>query len=243
LKWLTTDVVLWTVQVIIVLVVAMALAVYAVTVSWSSRYMLTAYPSIAFLLAASYLAWFRPRWQGLATATVIGLNLGLAVYGLFGLLIPTYAIPRTLTADEQKQLTPLNANIGDTAQVLGYEATTLGVKPGGELILNVAWLPLSQTDIPYTVFVHLYDPELGSLTQLDIYPGQGNYATTVWDVGRPFVDTYRLTLPPDTPPTSQAKILLGLYDEATMQRLPVTGADAGPAEESWVQFGILQIQP
>ena len=242
---LTPDVMLWSVQVITVVAVSAALVVYLYKYIHGvhGRYLFTAFPAMALLFAAGALVWVRPRSQGRLTLAVLTLFAALAVYGLFGLLIPTYAIPRTLTSDEQKQLTPLDADIGDTARVLGYSVNTSAVRPGGELILNVAWLPLSQTDIPCTVFVHLYDPELGSLTQLDIYPGQGNYATTVWDVGRPFVDTYRLSLPPDTPPTSQAKILLGLYDEATMQRLPVTGADAGPAEESWVQFGSLQIKP
>ena len=32
-------------------------------------------------------------------------------------------------------------------------------------------------------------------------------------------------------------ILLGLYDASTGERLPVTGANAGPVEERWVEFG------
>jgi len=243
LQWLTTDLVLWAVQVITVLAVTVALAVYAVTVSWSSRYLLTAYPSIAFLLAAGYLAWFRPRWQGLATVLVIALNLGLALYGLLGLLIPTYAAPRSPSQAELSQMTPLDANIGDTARVLGYKLSTQSARPGEELAVTIYWLPQSRTDKPYIIFVHLYEPSLGSLTQRDTSPGAGNYATTVWDPGRAFVDTYRLRLPEDAPPVSSAKILLGLYNEQTMQRLPVTGADAGSAEESWVQFGDIQIHP
>lgn len=57
-----------------------------------------------------------------------------------------------------------------------------------------------------------------------------------------FVDTYRLYLPSGLPAT-QAVILLGLYDEATGERLPVTGADAGPAENRWVEFGRVKVEP
>jgi hypothetical protein len=42
---------------------------------------------------------------------------------------------------------------------------------------------------------------------------------------------------------SGAKILLGLYDQGTMQRLPVTGANAGTSGEAWVEFGNIQVQP
>jgi hypothetical protein len=68
----------------------------------------------------------------------------------------------------------------------------------------------------------------------------GNYATTVWDPGRTFVDTYRLRLPQDVPATSDAKILLGLYDETTMERIRVAGADT-VADQSWIEFGSVQV--
>jgi hypothetical protein len=71
----------------------------------------------------------------------------------------------------------------------------------------------------------------------------GNYATTVWDPGREFVDTYRIYLPSDAPPVDQAKILLGLYDEQGGARLPVTGADAGPPVDAWAQFGSITVKP
>ena len=105
------------------------------------------------------------------------------------------------------------------------------------------WQPLTTTAVPYTVFVHLYEPSVGSITQLDTYPGLGTWATTVWTPGRVFVDTYRLTLPADAPPVDDAQILLGLYNGETMQRLPVTGRNAGPPEDAWVEFGKVRIGP
>ena len=243
LKWLTTDVVLWIVQIIAVLAVTTALAVYAVTVSWSSRYMLTAYPSIALLLAAGLLTGFRPGWQAVASGLILVLTLGLALYALFGLLIPTYALPRSPSQAELNQMAPLDADIGDTARVLGYKLSAQAFKPGDELDVTIYWLPQAQTDIPYTVFAHLYEPSVGSITQLDTYPGLGNYATTVWDTGRVFADTYRLRLPADAPAVNGAKIVLGLYDEQSGQRLPVTGANAGTPDEAWVEFGNIRVQP
>jgi hypothetical protein len=95
--------------------------------------------------------------------------------------------------------------------------------------------------VPFTVFIHLYDPIQGSLAQRDTYPGGGNWATHVWDPGRPFVETYRLHLPPSLS-TANGTILLGLYDAQTGARLPVQGADAVP-EQSWIEFGDVTWQP
>ena len=142
----------------------------------------------------------------------------------------------------RSRATPLDANIGDTAQVLGYTLDTTQAHPGGILQVTIYWQPLSRTDVPYTVFLQLYDPAQGVIAQLDSYPGLGNYATTVWDEGRPIVDVYRLQIPADAP-AANATLVFGLYNGADGLRLPVTGADAGPAELAWVQFGAIAVVP
>jgi len=159
------------------------------------------------------------------------------------LLQPTYGAPRTPSKTELSRANPLDAEIGSTARLLGYKLNTDSIQAGQPLIITVYWLPQSITEVPHTVFIHLFDPTIGSISQQDTYPGIGNWATTVWDPGRPFVDTYRLDIPADAPAIDQAHILLGLYDEKTMQRLPVTGANAGPEENAWVEFGNIQVRP
>jgi hypothetical protein len=108
--------------------------------------------------------------------------------------------------------------------------------------VKVYWQPLARTPAPYTVFIHLYSPEAGSITQRDTYPGLGNNATDGWDPRRPFVDTYRLYLPDDAPTGDHDLLLLGLYDAGSGERLPVTGRDAGPAADAWVQFGDISVR-
>jgi len=244
-RWLTPDFMVWSLQPITMVAVSVSLTIYVLKYIHGvhGRYMFTAFPSIAVLLAAGLLSWFRPRWQPIAASAILALTLGLALYGLFGLLIPTYAVPRSPSQAELSQMTALEAGIGDAARVLGYKLSAQSFKPGDELDVTVYWLPRSRTDILYTVFVHLYEPNVGSITQLDTYPGLGNYATTVWDPGRVFADTYRLRLPADAPAVNGARIVLGLYDEQSGQRLPVTGADAGTPDEAWVEFGNIQVQP
>ena len=244
-RWLTPDFVLWSLQPITIVSVSVSLTIYVLKYIHGvhGRYMFTAFPSIALLLAAGLLHGFRPRWQATVTGLILALTLGLALYGLFGLLLPTYAIPRSPSETELNQMLPLDADIGDTARVLGYTLSASSVRPGEELAVTIYWRIESRTDVPYAVFLHLYESGVGSITQLDTYPGLGNYATTVWDPGRMFADIYRLRVPPDAPSVGDARLVLGLYDEQTGQRLPVTGANAGSPEDAWVEFGNIQVQP
>jgi hypothetical protein len=242
---LTDDVVLWSTHIGLLLVVVAALVYYMVFFirGGHGRYLFSAYPSLAIVLAAGSLAWFRLSAQRWIAASLALLNLGLATYGLFGLLIPTFAAPRTASSAEVQAATPLDANIGDTARVLGYRLDKAEVKGGDTLTVEVIWQPLSRTDTPYFIFAHLLSPNTGSITQVDTYPAAGRYPTTYWDEGRPFADAYHLTLPTDVTGITEARVVLGLYNHETMQRLPVTGADAGTPDEAWVQLGTVRIIP
>jgi hypothetical protein len=211
--------------------------------AFNGIYMFAAYPTLALLLAAGVLAWFKPRWHGWVGGVGIAANLSLALYALFGVVQPAYAPPRSPASIELSRMAPLDATVGNVARVLGYTLDPPVVKGGQTLAVTVYWQPLTRTSLPYTVFVHLYDPSVGSIAQRDTYPGLGNWATTVWTPGRTFVDTYRLVLPAAAPSVSGAEILLGLYDEKTMARLPVTGQNAGPSEDAWVDFGSVQVGP
>jgi hypothetical protein len=242
--WLKPERALWIMHGAAVLAVAASLLVYMYFYihGLQGRYAFTVFPSLAVMFAGGLLAWAPPAARGRLTLAALAAAALLPVYGL-GLLAATYAPPPQPSAAELQHLTPLDADIGNTARLLGYRLSATTLRPGETLAVTVAWEPLSRTDVPYTVFVHVYDPALGSLAQRDLYPGLGNWATTVWDVGRPFLDVYRVTLPPDTPATNSARLIVGLYNAETMARLPVTGRDAGAPEDSWVQFGSLWVEP
>jgi hypothetical protein len=242
---LNDEAVLWAMHVLTVVGVAAALGAY---ILWyirggHGRYMFTAYPSLAVLLAAGALAWFPARRSVVIAFIGAGLSLGLSAYGLFGLVIPAYAPPRAPTSEELRTMTPLDASIGGVARVLGYRLTSAQVQPGETLEVSVYWQPEARTGTPYTIFVQLLQPGVGLVAQQDTYPGRGNWATTAWDTGRPFVEAYRLQVPETAEAFDHARLVLGLYDVNTLQRLPVTGASAGSAEEAWVQFGDVRIGP
>ena len=229
---------LWVLHLVLIGALGVSAVVYALTYrnTWQGRLWLPAYPSLALLLAAGLLAWVTPRRQALAANLLVGLAAAVGAYGLVGLILPAYGVPRAPLPFERATAQPLEAQLGPTARVVAYRLNRQTVAAGDTLDVTIYWEALAPTATPYTVFVHLFSPEYGSLAQRDTYPGRGNYPTHFWDRGRAFVDTYRLYLPAELPATT-GYIVLGLYDEATGERLPVTGANAGPPEERWVEFG------
>ncbi|MCC6187667.1 MAG: glycosyltransferase family 39 protein [Anaerolineales bacterium] len=235
---------LWLLHLATIAAVTGALIFYALTVApgLPGRYLFPAFPSLAVVAAGGWLGWFAPRWRWPGALALAGLLLAATLYALYGLLVPTYGLPRSPTAAELRQMASREANLGDTARLLGVTIDPEKVRPGEALQVTIYWQPLSRTDVPYTVFLHLYGEDLALLAQRDTYPGLGNYATTVWDVGRPFVDVYRLRVPPETP-AGPARLVFGLYEAGSGRRLPVTGPAAGPDELAWAELAAVTIGP
>jgi hypothetical protein len=178
-----------------------------------------------------------PAPENLFRAEKVGPNGVPCVTQYFGVHVAGYEPPPLPEARDLAAMTTVDGRIGDVAQVLGYQLEPANFRAGDTLKVRVYWLPLRQTDRPYTVFVHLFAPHFGSLDQHDAYPRAGTYDTTVWVPGRPFADEYTLRIPAAAARLDQARVLLGIYDLETLQRLPVTGADAGQGGEAWVELG------
>jgi hypothetical protein len=102
----------------------------------------------------------------------------------------------------------------------GNEITLAGVAATGTATVTIAldWLPMSAPQHDYTVFVHLLDARGEMVGQGDRPPLGGLYPTSDWRPGDRIRDTYSVGV--SAPP---AELRLGLYDRATMQRLPVAG--------------------
>ena len=236
---------LWIFHLTAIFILEASIVYYAVTVvGWTAtRFMYPAFTSIVMLVAAGLLAWVKPPRGRVALALgVSAALLTLALYGLFGLIIPIYGPPRAPRAAELSSMTRLDAHIGSVAQLLGYHLDSSHLRRDGVFDVTLYWEPLANTDVPYSVFVHLFEPNVGSLAQRDTYPGEGNWATTVWDPGQPFVETFHLHVPPDALPVSGGQVLVGLYNRNNMERLPVSGQDAVP-DQGWIAFGSIDLQP
>lgn len=121
------------------------------------------------------------------------------------------------------------AIFGDVVQLRGFNLPHLIDAPGNTLPLTLYWQAIDPPHANLRVFVHLVDPNRadsaeGIVAQADSAPHQGVYPFWVWQPGEAVSDTLLLTIPPDASP-GQYLLLVGLYDAAAGQRLPITGGE------------------
>jgi hypothetical protein len=120
----------------------------------------------------------------------------------------------------------VGARLGDVVELLGYDLD----RSGDTIHLTLIWRCLREMEVSYTVFTHLLGEGSNGAWQIrgqqDNPPVGGSYPTTLWVPGEVVVDEYALAVQPDAL-KGKYVIEVGLYDAATMQRLPVldpTGA-------------------
>ena len=117
---------------------------------------------------------------------------------------------------------PLVRDFGEVARLLGYDLDSETVAPADGVKLRLYWQARNETAVPvnYTVFTHLLDLQGQVVAQHDSWPASGARPTTGWVKDEIIVDNHLLTF---TVPNFQGtgQIEIGLYDQATGQRLPL----------------------
>ncbi|MSP12199.1 MAG: hypothetical protein EXR62_04485 [Chloroflexi bacterium] len=116
---------------------------------------------------------------------------------------------------------PLSAVFGDKFELIGYDLEAASPKTGAPFTLTLYWraketgygAPL------YTVFTHLLDAEGRVIAQHDSPPMDGQRPTSSWVQGEVIVDRHELKFVHDDY-TGTAQLEIGLYDSATIKRLP-----------------------
>jgi hypothetical protein len=126
----------------------------------------------------------------------------------------------TITRDEIQH--PVDMQFGDIVRLVGYTLQ------GSTVILY--WEPLRQTEIEYTVFVHLIGPpHPGPRWDQDDHPPR--YGTRIWAVGELIRDPYHLAL---NVPAGHYSLEVGIYDPADPNNpLPVTDANGASIGTSY----------
>jgi len=114
------------------------------------------------------------------------------------------------------------ARFGPQIRLLGH---SLG-QDAGALALTLFWQADEQPQTDYQVFVHVLDADGKMLAQADGPPVGGIYPTSAWLPGQIISDTHRIVLPEGSMPEGSrpASLEVGLYDLASMQRLPAAAA-------------------
>ena len=114
----------------------------------------------------------------------------------------------------------LDLRLGDQIALLGYDLPDSRVKPGESLLLTLYWQAQGPTDVAYTVFTHLLEPEGRVVAQRDNPPQDGAAPTTGWLADEVVADEYQIPIPLELPP-GPFQIEVGMYDPATGERLPM----------------------
>jgi hypothetical protein len=130
----------------------------------------------------------------------------------------SWLLPYPLPQDTNVR--PQRAAFGDSLELLGYRLETPQTAPGGQVRLTLYWHARQRVTTDYTVFVHLLDEGDEMRGQHDSQPVSGAYPTTIWSPEKVIADHYVVLVDGGALP-GQYRLAVGLYDLATMQRLPI----------------------
>ena len=93
------------------------------------------------------------------------------------------------------------------------------------LEIDLNWQALERMARSNKVFVHLAGTNgIGPVAQVDAVPRNWTYPTNWWEKGEIVTDT--LNLPLDQVEPGSYQLWLGLYDEETLERLPLDSSNA-----------------
>lgn len=125
----------------------------------------------------------------------------------------------------------VNAQFGDLIELAGYSLDLGTIAPDGTIQLGLYWRPLAgQFTKAYKVFVQLRDEQDQIVAQADHYIFEGLLTGSILDGFRAqkewLRDTADLTLPQELP-SGTYRLLVGLYDLDTFERLPIVDDQSG----------------
>ncbi|MBI5302231.1 MAG: glycosyltransferase family 39 protein [Chloroflexi bacterium] len=152
-----------------------------------------------------------------------------------------YEMPRAATAIQRAT----RARLGDHIELVGYALNRESFAPGETVLLTLRWQTTAPISQRYKVFTHL----LGALNpatqspvwaQMDSEPVGGSRATTAWQTGETIEDRYGLAIPADAPP-GEYGIEIGMYDPATLARVPVFDAQGARVADDHILLSTVRV--
>jgi hypothetical protein len=134
---------------------------------------------------------------------------------------------------------PPVAEFNDHIQLAGY--TLIDCLTHSQACeITFKWQPQAKPSADYTIFIQLWpaDPQQ-KFIGFDSLPLGGDYPTSLWEAGEVILDPHFLNL--TTVPPGEYRILAGLYNFATGDRLPATYAGT-PLPDNAVNLGNLHLE-
>jgi hypothetical protein len=146
--------------------------------------------------------------------------------------------PSTRRFEAPSMTATVDATLGNAVKLLGYDLAQPTTVTNG-LDITVVWQALTVPEQSYTAFVHLLDESGAIVTQSDALPA-GGYTTERWIAGEVVSDTHSLTLPATLRP-GRYRLVAGLYDVASGERLPVYDSGGQSLADGAVTLGEVQL--
>jgi 4-amino-4-deoxy-L-arabinose transferase-like glycosyltransferase len=208
------------------------------------RYVLPVISAVSVLLSVGLAGPVPARPARILMALVAAIMFAFALLVPFRYILPAYAEPPLLSqADVQNIQSPLGVNFDNKAELLGYDVGRGRVRAGEAIAITLYWRCLGHMEHNYTMAVQMLGPDYRAYGGLNLYPGRGNFATSLWQVGDTFSETYWIPVAPDVPAPVLGRIRVALFmDDLTQEHLPVLDPQGQVADRSAV-FGRIKIAP
>ncbi len=138
------------------------------------------------------------------------------------------------TAERPTTSWPIDTTLGQEIQLIEVSLVD-SLQAGQTLPVEFIWLSLRQPSTNYNLFLQLLTAEGALVAQHDNPPNGGYTPTSTWLPGQQIRDHHALVLPADLQP-DHYRLIAGLYDPNTGERLPVT--ESG----DFVELGNINVQ-
>lgn len=191
------------------------------------RYLFTALPAFGIAFAGGLIALAPKRHSARAAAAVTLGMLALALYGLFGVLWPTFRPPSRLTAPEKTSPAwSIRWRCASDRASSSWVPICQrgGVGAGDSLTVGLVWRTPRWIDVGYVVFVHVVDTA-GQFWARRMSCRAGGSSTVLWFPDWPWRDAVRVPVAADAA-GGAAEVLVGFCRDGEPQnRLPASEGD------------------
>lgn len=137
----------------------------------------------------------------------------------------------------------VDVRFGESIRLVGYSLGQQGVRKGQDLDVTLYWEAIGPEpiEVDYKAFVHLLNARYEIIAQHDGEPVADRRPTHTWRRGDTVIDRHRLEwLARDC--AGPATVAVGLYDFATMERLPAYDAQGQRWPDDRVVLGDVTVQ-
>ncbi len=163
------------------------------------RYFLPALPGLALMVCTGWMTLLPDRARAGVLAGLAVIVIGFSAAAPLGVLDPAYALPSTATPDELSDVnTTVSAVFSPGMRLLGAELAEAD-QPEQPLAVRLCWQADHTIDRNYPLRLTLIGPDGQGYGHTILYPGRGNYPTSLWKPADPFCETYRIVVRGDYP--------------------------------------------